>query len=75
VWQALHFAAAARGKLRELRRLMVLGGSGGGVVPLVRQLLHKVQLQVGGRAPPVMFHLLYIMTIRHLLLQSLVLET
>lgn len=50
VWQALHFAASARGKLRELRRLMVLGGSGGGVVPLVRQLLHKVQLQVGGAA-------------------------
>ena len=52
VFVRLRWVAAARGKLRDVRRMMVLdqegGGSASGVRPLVRQVLMKILLQVGG---------------------------
>ncbi len=48
IFARLKWAAAARGKLRDVRRLMVGDGGGAEVVPLVRQVLAKILLQVGG---------------------------
>lgn len=50
LFQRLRWCAAARGKLRDVRRLMeveVDTGAASSTVPLVRQVLSKILLQVG----------------------------
>jgi hypothetical protein len=53
LFQRLRWCAAARGKLRDVRRLMEVDvdtGAASTSVPLLRQVLTKILLQVGGRA-------------------------
>lgn len=52
VFQRLRWLAAARGKLRDVRRLMQVDadtGAASSTTPLVRQVLTKILLQVGRR--------------------------